>query len=77
MSVRLADLTAADIAAERARFPEAFERSARERLRFWLLWGGAALLTLYCLYRFDFLSFAFLHGVSKFRPPARVRGGDG
>ena len=66
MSVRLADLTAADIAAERVRFPGAFVRPVRERMRFWLLWGGATLLTLYCLYRFDFLSFAFLHGVSKF-----------
>lgn len=66
MSVRLADLTAADIAAERARFPAAFVRPVRERVRFWLLWGGATLLTLYCLYRFGFLSFAFLHGVSKF-----------
>ncbi|MGH8673728.1 MAG: phosphonate ABC transporter, permease protein PhnE, partial [Burkholderiales bacterium] len=66
MSVRLADITAADIAAERARFPRAFARPAAERVRLWLLWGGAALLTLYCLYRFGFLSFAFLHGASKF-----------
>jgi phosphonate transport system permease protein len=66
MSVRLADITAADVAAERARFPGAFEAPARERARFWLLWGSGAALTLYCLYRFGFLSLDFLHGVSKF-----------
>jgi len=66
MTVRLADITAADIATERARLPGAFERPLGERMRSWLLWGGTALLTLYCLYRFGFLSFSFLHGVSKF-----------
>jgi phosphonate transport system permease protein len=66
MSVRLADITAADVAAERARFPGAFEAPARERARFWLLWGSGAALTLYCLYRFGFFSLDFLHGVSKF-----------
>ena len=35
-------------------------------MRSWLLWGGAGLLTLYCLYRFGFLSSGFLHGLSKF-----------
>ncbi len=66
MSVRLADITAADVAAERARFPQAFSRPIAERTRFWLLWGSAALLTLYCLHRFGFLSTAFLHGTAKF-----------
>jgi len=66
MTIRLADLTDADVAAERARLPGAFSEPLRERLRFWLLWGGSAALTLYCLYRFGFLSMDFLHGVSKF-----------
>ena len=66
MTIRLADLTDADVAAERARLPGAFSAPLRERLRFWLLWGGSAALTLYCLYRFGFLSMDFLHGVSKF-----------
>ena len=66
MSVRLADITAGDIAAERARLPGAFAPPLGERVRFWLLWGGAGLLTLYCLYHFGFLSSGFLHGVSKF-----------
>ena len=66
MTVRLADLTAADIAAERARFPMAFGSPPRERIRFWLLFGTATALTLYCLYRFGFLSIGFLHGVTKF-----------
>jgi phosphonate transport system permease protein len=66
MNVRLADITAADIAAERARFPGAYAPTLRERLHFWLLWGGGTTLTLYCLYRFGFFTADFLHGVSKF-----------
>lgn len=66
MSVRLADITAADIAEERARFPRAFSASIRERVNFWLLWGGGAALTVYCLYHFGFFTAGFLHGVSKF-----------
>jgi phosphonate transport system permease protein len=66
MSVRLADITASDIAEARARLPGAFGAPAREQVRFWLFWGAGAALTLYCLYRFGFLSFGFLHGVSKF-----------
>ena len=66
MTVRLANLTAADVAAERERFPRMFSPSSAERARFWLSWGGSAALTVYCLYRFGFLSGDFLHGVSKF-----------
>jgi phosphonate transport system permease protein len=66
MSVRLADLTDADVAAERARFPGAFERSGEERLKSWLTWGLGAALAVYCLYRFGFFSATFLLGVSKF-----------
>lgn len=66
MTVRLANLTADDVAAERERFPRMFSPSAAERARFWLFWGGGAALTVYCLYRFGFLSGDFLHGVSKF-----------
>jgi phosphonate transport system permease protein len=66
MSVRLADLTDADVAAERARFPGAFERGSEERLKSWLIWGLGSALTVYCLYRFGFLSSSFLLGVSKF-----------
>jgi phosphonate transport system permease protein len=63
---RLATLTDADIAAEKERFPAAFSPPLQERVRRWVLWGGGALLTLYCLYRFNFLSLDFLHGMSKF-----------
>ena len=66
MTVQLADITAADIAAERARLPRAFSPSPAERFRFWLIWGSAAALTIFCLHRFGFLSMDFLHGVSKF-----------
>lgn len=66
MSVRLADLSAADIAAERERFPRMFSHSPGERFRQWSGWTAGAVLTLYCLYRFGFLSLEFLHGVTKF-----------
>ena len=66
MTVKLADITEADIAAERARFPRAYALSARERVQFWLTWGGTAALSVYCLYRFGFLSMDFLRGAAKF-----------
>jgi len=66
MTVRLADLTPADIAAERERLPRAFSPDPAERARRWLFWGCAGALTVYCLYRFGFLSMNFLHGLSKF-----------
>ncbi len=66
MSVRLADITAADIAAERASFPWAYSAPVRERVHFWLLWGSGTALTVYCLYHFGFFTAGFLHGVSKF-----------
>jgi phosphonate transport system permease protein len=66
MSIRLMDITAADIAAARARIPRAFSATLRERVRFWLFWGANAALTLYCLFHFGFFSGEFLHGVGKF-----------
>ena len=66
MTVQLADITDADVAAERARFPQAYAPPARERAQFWLTWGGTTALTVYCLYRFGFLSMDFVHGVAKF-----------
>ena len=45
MSVRLADLTDADVAAERARFPRAFSRTGGDSAKLWLLWGLGAALT--------------------------------
>jgi phosphonate transport system permease protein len=66
VTVRLDSITHADIAAERERFPRMYSPSTEERARFWLVWGSGALLTVYCLYRFGFLSQDFLHGVSKF-----------
>ena len=65
-AVRLAGITPADVAAARARFPGMFAAPMPERLRGYATWGGAAALTVYCLYRFGFLSGDFLHGVSKF-----------
>ena len=66
MSVRLADLTDADVAAERARFPRAFSRTGGDSVKLWLMWGLGAALTIYCLYRFDFFSAAFVLGIAKF-----------
>jgi len=66
MTVRLDRITAADIAAERERFPRMFAAAAAERVRVWLMWGSGTALTVYCLYRFGFLSQDFLHGVAKF-----------
>jgi phosphonate transport system permease protein len=66
VSVRFTDITPADIAAERARFPRAFAPSMQERVNSWLIWGGGTVLTVYCLYRFGFLSLEFLHGAGKF-----------
>lgn len=66
MSARLADITEADIAAERARNPRAFAAPLHERVVSWVGWGGSAALALYCLYRFGFLSGNFLHGAAKF-----------
>lgn len=66
MTIRLANLTAADIAAERGRFPRMFSRSPGERIRQWSGWIVVVALTVYCLHRFGFLSLGFLHGVTKF-----------
>ena len=66
MTIRLADLTAADIAAERERMPRAFSPDPGERARSVLGWSCGAALTIYCLVRFGFFSMDFLHGVSKF-----------
>ena len=64
--MRPTGITPADVAAERARFPGMFAAPMPERLRGYATWGGAAALTVYCLYRFGFLSMDFVHGVAKF-----------
>lgn len=66
MTSQFAALTDADIVAEKAAFPRAFSPSWQDRLAFWFKWGGGTLLTLYCMYRFGFLSGDFLHGMGKF-----------
>ncbi|TSA12976.1 MAG: phosphonate ABC transporter, permease protein PhnE [Betaproteobacteria bacterium] len=66
MGTQYADITAADIAEERSRNPDAFRAPLRQRLNVWTAWGATTALTIYCLYRFGFLSGNFLHGVTKF-----------
>jgi phosphonate transport system permease protein len=61
-----AAITASDIAAEQARFPRMFSASPSERVRTAMVWTCVVALTIYCLYRFGFLSGGFLHGMSKF-----------
>ena len=58
--------TATEIEELRARLPRAFSPSPQERLRRVLVWGGAAALTVYCLYRFGFFTWNFADGVLKF-----------
>ena len=59
-------LTAAAVAEDRARRPELFHAPRGEQARRWVLGGAGAMLTLYCLWHFGFLSTAFLHGAGKF-----------
>jgi len=66
MSTRLAQITEADIAAERARFPRAFSAAPGERVRFWLTRMIAFGLAIYCLHRFDFFSRVFVDGTLNF-----------
>ena len=66
MTLQIADITAADIAAERGQFPQMFSPPLRARIRSWLTWGCTFALTLYCLFRFGFLTMDFVHGVGKF-----------
>lgn len=47
-------LSVVRIAAARHRLPQAFRRSTNERVRLWICWLGFALLTVYCLWRFEF-----------------------
>lgn len=54
-----------DIADMKARLPRAFSLSPQEKLRRLLIWGGAFLLAVYCLYRFGFFTWAFVDGILK------------
>jgi len=66
LSIRLSSLTVEDVAAARGQLPRAFSATPQERVKFWIFWGANGALTLYCLYRFGFLSGDFLHGMAKF-----------
>lgn len=58
--------TATEIEELRVRLPRAFSPSPQERLWRVLVWGGAAALTVYCLYRFGFFTWNFIDGILKF-----------
>jgi phosphonate transport system permease protein len=66
MDSKSVQITDAEIAADRAKFPELFQRNRRERVADWLTYGGLSVLTVYCLYRFGFFSGGFIDGVDKF-----------
>ena len=51
--------------AMKARLPRAFSLSLQEKLRRSLVWGGAVLLAVYCLFRFGFFTWTFLDGILK------------
>ena len=54
-----------EIAAMKARLPRAFSLSLQEKLRRILVWGGAVVLAVYCLFRFGFFTWTFLDGILK------------
>jgi phosphonate transport system permease protein len=58
-------LTQAEIETLRSRLPRAFSDDPRDRLRRWLVGGAAALLAVYCLYRFEFFTYGFVDGMLK------------
>ncbi|MDG2205172.1 MAG: phosphonate ABC transporter, permease protein PhnE [Alphaproteobacteria bacterium] len=61
----LSQKTEHDIDRERSRFPRVFSKGPGELAISYLLWGGTGLLTLYCLYRFNFFSYDFVFGLGK------------
>jgi phosphonate transport system permease protein len=58
-------LDAVRIAAIRARMPRAFAATRRERLLLWGGWAAFTVLTLYCLWRFDFTPHRLWHGLGE------------
>ncbi|GMQ74873.1 MAG: phosphonate ABC transporter, permease protein PhnE [Gammaproteobacteria bacterium] len=63
MSFKLEQITEQEISLERSRFPRVFSKGPKELAISILLWGGSSLLTLYCLYRFNFFSYDFIFGL--------------
>ncbi|MPZ55319.1 MAG: phosphonate ABC transporter, permease protein PhnE [Rhizobiales bacterium] len=60
-----ADIDLARIAAIRARMPRAFTRGPGERFALWVGWTGFALLTGYCLWRFNFSPVYLWNGLGE------------
>ncbi len=59
-------LSAAEIETWRARLPRAFSDDPAKVWKRRLVWGAAAVLTIYCFYRFGFFTWIFVDGVLKF-----------
>jgi phosphonate transport system permease protein len=53
MTANFAGMTEARIESARRHAPRAFQLPLQERIAVWAWWGGFALLTGYCLWRFD------------------------
>jgi phosphonate transport system permease protein len=58
-------IDAARIAVARERLPQAFSRPLREQLWIWSCWLGFALLTIYCLWRFEFSPYRLWAGTHE------------
>jgi len=62
---KIGQITEHEINLERDRFPRVFSKSPKELAVSYLVWGGGGLLFVYCLYRFNFLSYDFIFGLGK------------
>jgi len=65
MILRANELSATSVAAAREIQPLAFGRPLAERWQAWLVWGGLAALTAYCLWLFDFAPARLWDGMGK------------
>jgi phosphonate transport system permease protein len=65
MSGRMDLMTPERVAAIRAQSPDAFSRPVRERAAVWACGLGFALLTAFCLWRFDFSPFRLWSGLGE------------
>ena len=65
MTAAAQDFTPARIAAVRQAMPRAFARPPRERLILWTAWTAFAVLTGYCLWRFDMSPLRLWNGLGE------------
>ena len=66
MSKQFTDITEAEIALDRARYPRAFSAAPVDRVKAWGIGSAGLALTFYCLYRFGFFTGDFIANTIKF-----------